>query len=126
MTVELNHTIVHADDPAAEAAFFAEKFDLPPVRTFGPFLVVEFAHGLTFDFLRGEGYDHQHYAFLVSEDEFTEIFGRIVDRGIDHWADPGRSRPSEINHRDGGRGVYFPSPGGHLLEIITRPYGSGG
>jgi len=32
----------------------------------------------------------------------------------------------EINHHDGGRGVYFEDPNGHLLEIITRPYGSGG
>jgi catechol 2,3-dioxygenase-like lactoylglutathione lyase family enzyme len=29
------------------------------------------------------------------------------------------------NHHDGGRGVYFEDPNGHLLEIITRPYGSG-
>jgi catechol 2,3-dioxygenase-like lactoylglutathione lyase family enzyme len=125
MVVELNHTIVHADDPAAEAVFFVETFDLAPVRTFGHFLVVEFAHGLTFDFLPGEGYDHQHFAFLVSEDEFTAIFRRIVDGGVDHWADPGRRRAGEINHNDGGRGVYFASPAGHLLEIITRPYGGG-
>ena len=31
-----------------------------------------------------------------------------------------------MNHHDGGRGVYFEDPNGHLLEIITRPYGSGG
>jgi len=30
-----------------------------------------------------------------------------------------------INHRDGGRGLYSKTPDGHLLEIITRPYGSG-
>jgi hypothetical protein len=126
MTVELNHTIVLSDDPATEAAFFAEIFDLAPVGTFGIFLVVEFAHGLTFDFMAGEHHDDQHYAFLVSEEEFTEIFQRILDRGVDHWADPGRRRPDEINHNDGGRGVYFTSPAGHFLEIITRPYGSGG
>ncbi len=126
MTVELNHTIVHAQDPEAESTFFVKMFDLPPVRTFGHFLVVEFAHGLTFDFMVGDDYDHQHYAFLVGEDEFTEIFHRIVDDDVDHWADPGRSQPGEINHHDGGRGVYFTSPAGHLLEIITRPYGSGG
>jgi hypothetical protein len=26
----------------------------------------------------------------------------------------------------GGRGDYFEDPNGHLLEVITRPYGSGG
>jgi catechol 2,3-dioxygenase-like lactoylglutathione lyase family enzyme len=30
-----------------------------------------------------------------------------------------------INHRDGGRGLSFEDPDGHLLEIITRRYGSG-
>ena len=42
-----------------------------------------------------------------------------------NWADPMRHRPGEINHNDGGRGVYFPDPDGHYLEVITRPYGRG-
>ena len=25
-----------------------------------------------------------------------------------------------------GRGFYFEDPNGHFLEVITRPYGSGG
>ena len=29
----------------------------------------------------------------------------------------------ETNYDDGGRGVYFPDPDGHLLELITQPYG---
>ncbi len=66
-----------------------------------------------------------HLAFLVTEAEFDEIFGRIQAAGIDHWADPMQSRPGEINTNDGGRGVYFPDPSGNLLEILTRPYGSG-
>ena len=43
-----------------------------------------------------------------------------------HWADPGHKEPGRINHHDGGRGVYWNDPDGHYLEIITRPYGSGG
>jgi catechol 2,3-dioxygenase-like lactoylglutathione lyase family enzyme len=66
----------------------------------------------------------QHYAFLITEAEFDEIFARIRERGADYWADPGQSRPGQINHNDGGRGVYFEDPNGHLLEIITRPYGA--
>ena len=68
----------------------------------------------------------QHYAFLVSEDEFTAIYGRIRERGLQHWADPRGQHPGEINRNDGGRGVYFQDPSGHYLEILTRPYGSGG
>jgi catechol 2,3-dioxygenase-like lactoylglutathione lyase family enzyme len=66
----------------------------------------------------------QHYAFLISEGEFDQIFGRIRERGLEYWADPHKEQPGTINHYFGGRGVYFEDPDGHLLEIITRPYGS--
>ncbi len=63
---------------------------------------------------------------MVSEPGFDEIFGRIQERELAFWADPARTQPKEINHADGGRGVYFEDPNGHSLEITTRPYGSGG
>ena len=103
-------------------------FGLPSAKEFGPFLAVELNHGVSLDYAQvseGEDIPPQHYAFLVSEDEFDAIYGRIRDRGMQHWADPRGSRPGEINHNDGGRGVYFQDPGGHYLEILTRPYGSG-
>jgi catechol 2,3-dioxygenase-like lactoylglutathione lyase family enzyme len=88
--------------------------------------VVRVDNGVSLDFYEKQGeIARQHYAFLITEPEFDEIFARIRERGIDYWADPGQSRPGEINHDDGGRGVYFKDPNGHLLEIITRPYGSG-
>lgn len=68
----------------------------------------------------------QHYAFLVDENEFDHIFARIRDRHLTYWADPYRRKHDEINTWDGGRGIYFDDPNGHLLEVITRPYGSGG
>jgi catechol 2,3-dioxygenase-like lactoylglutathione lyase family enzyme len=127
MPIELNHTIVHASDKEASARFLAELFDLPDPVPFGPFLGVEMSNGVTLDYrnTRGE-IAAQHYAFLVNEDEFDAIFGRIRERGMPYWADPGHRRAGEINHNDGGRGVYFDDPDGHVLEIITRPYGSGG
>ncbi|MBY5162057.1 VOC family protein [Salsipaludibacter albus] len=124
--VELNHTIVHVRDKQASARFYTELLGLDDPVPFGPFLVVEVANGVSLDFADDHGEVHaQHYAFLVSEDEFDEVFGRIVDRGLDHWADPGKRRPGQINRHDGGRGVYWDDPDGHVLEIITRPYGSG-
>jgi hypothetical protein len=68
----------------------------------------------------------QHYAFLVTEAEFDEIFARIRERRLPYWADPGRTQRDQINEWDGGRGIYFEDPNGHVLEAITRPYGSGG
>lgn len=124
MAVKLNHTIVHARDQRASAAFYAEVFQLAAPVRFGPFLDVELANEVTLAFLEtDQALEIQHYAFLVSEAEFDEIFARVKARGLDHWADPHHRQPGEINHHDGGRGVYFNDPSGHYLEIITRPYG---
>ena len=126
MAVELNHTIVHSTDSRAGAAFLSEMLGLAAPRSFGPFVVVDTANGVSLDFLdTDEPFIIEHYAFLVSEDDFDAIFGRIVERGLPYWADPHGEQPGEINHHDGGRGVYFRSPEGHYLEAITRPYGSG-
>ena len=96
MTVKLNHTIVRASE-------------------------------VTLDFLEtDEAVDVQHFAFLVGEAEFDQIFARVKAKGLEWWADPHRTRKGESNPHDGGRGVYFLDPCGHVLEIITRPCGSGG
>ncbi len=127
MAIQLNHTIVSARDRDASATFLAEVLGLPAPTPFGPFLAVQMDNDVTLDFIEADGdITTQHYAFLIGEPEFDEIFGRIRARDVPHWADPGRTRPGTINHNDGGRGVYFEDPSGHLLEIITRPYGSGG
>jgi catechol 2,3-dioxygenase-like lactoylglutathione lyase family enzyme len=124
MTIKLNHTIVHSLDQRASAAWFAELFGLPAPKPFGPFLDVEVGNEVTLAFLDADGMEiqMQHYAFLVSEAEFDQIFGRIQARGMKHWADPGQKEEGRINHHFGGRGVYFQDPSGHLLEIITQPY----
>lgn len=126
MAITFNHTIVAAKDRQESAVFFTELFGLPSPREFGPFLAVTLNHGVTLDYAQAstdEEIRPQHYAFLVSEDEFDAIYGRVRDWGLQHWADPRGTRPGEINHNDGGRGVYFQDPSGHYLEIITRPYG---
>ena len=127
MSVQLNHTIVSCRDQQRSAAFLTGILGLPPPARFGHFLVVEADNGVSLDFADTSGeITAQHYAFLVDEEEFDASFARIRGDGLPYWADPGRNRRGEINHRDGGRGVYFEDPDGHLLEIITRPYGSGG
>jgi catechol 2,3-dioxygenase-like lactoylglutathione lyase family enzyme len=127
MTVELNHTIVTAHDKNASARFLADLLGLKVSPQYGPFIPVHVPNSVTLDFMDTTGaITPQHYAFLVSEGEFDEIFARVQKAGLTYWADPAHSRPGEINHRDGGRGTYFDDPNGHNLEILTRPYGSGG
>jgi catechol 2,3-dioxygenase-like lactoylglutathione lyase family enzyme len=126
MALRLNHTIVAARDRDASARFAAEVLGLPAPVVVGPFAVVQVGD-TSLDFVASDDpIASQHYAFLANEDEFDEIFRRIRDRGLTYWADPHRSDPGRINEWDGGRGVYFDDLNGHLLEVITRPYGSGG
>jgi catechol 2,3-dioxygenase-like lactoylglutathione lyase family enzyme len=123
MPVHLNHTIVAAHDKHASARFLADVLGLKPPTPFGPFAVVELDNDVSLDFVDDEQVHPRHYAFLVSEPEFDEIFGRIRARGLQFWADPFDQHPGQINTNDGGRGVYWRDPDGHVLEIITRPYG---
>ncbi|HZC73328.1 MAG TPA: VOC family protein [Jatrophihabitans sp.] len=126
MAVQLNHTIVSVRDKFEAAKFLTDILGLPEATTFGPFAVVELSNGVSLDFADDHGpVVPRHYAFLVDDAEFDAIFGRIQERGLDFWADPSQKRPGEINHNDGGRGVYWLDPNGHFLEIITVPYGGG-
>lgn len=126
MTVQLNHTIVAAHDKHASARFLADILGLEVSPQYGPFIPVEIPNGVTLDYLDTPGtITPQHYAFLVSEDDFDTIFARVRAAGLTYWADPFHRRAGEINHNDGGRGTYFDDPNGHNLEILTRPYGSG-
>jgi catechol 2,3-dioxygenase-like lactoylglutathione lyase family enzyme len=126
MSAQLNHTIIWSRDPKTSAQFLADMLGRPAPTRFGPFHVVDMDNGVSLDFHDVAGDREiaaQHYAFLIGEDDFDRVLGKIEAAGLQHWADPGRRRPGEINHNDGGRGVYFPDPDGHFLEVITRPYG---
>src|SRR5918992_1999726 len=127
MAIRLNHTIVAARDKDISAMFLTMILGLPAPSRVGPFAVVRVSDDTSLDYITADGeITSQHYAFLVDESEFDEIFERIRERGLTYWADPRRHERDQINTWDGGRGLYFDDPNSHLLEIITRPYGSGG
>jgi catechol 2,3-dioxygenase-like lactoylglutathione lyase family enzyme len=122
MAVQFNHTLVNAQDKRESAAFLVSLLGLPEPKKYGPFLVVELGNGASLDFVNADYVHPQHYAFLVSEPEFDEILGRIKARGLTFWADPFSKNEGQWNTDDGGRGIYWEDPNGHMLEIITRPY----
>ncbi|MFJ1864627.1 VOC family protein [Streptomyces sp. NPDC088097] len=125
MSVQLNHTIVHSRDNRESAEFLAHILALEVGPEWGPFIPVSTSNGVTLDFatVPAGSITVQHYAFLVSEEEFDAAFEKIRSAGVRYFADPHAQHPGEINHNDGGRGVYFIDPAGHAMEIITRPYG---
>lgn len=126
MAVQLNHTIVQARDNRESAAFLAAVLGLEVGTPWGPFVPLATDNGVTLDFVSvpAESIAPQHYAFLVSDEEFDAAFARIEADGVGYYADPQLKLPGEINHHHGGRGLYFFDPAGHGMEIITRPYGS--
>ena len=126
MAVEFNHTVAGTRDKRASATWLAEILGLPEPTAYGPFMAVQLANGVTLDFLEHDGpIESAHYAFLLSEQEFDQVLGRLDDRGVTWFADPAHRQVGRWNSDDGGRGLYFSDPNGHNMEIITRPYGSG-
>jgi catechol 2,3-dioxygenase-like lactoylglutathione lyase family enzyme len=123
VTVQLNHTIVHAADPSASARWLADLLGVEASPQWGPFFPVR-VDGTELDYMENRGsFTAQHYAFLVSDDVFDAALNRLSEQGAQIWADPHKQHPGAINHDDGGKGVYFEDKEGHLMELITVPYG---
>ncbi|MGE5151784.1 MAG: VOC family protein [Rhodospirillaceae bacterium] len=119
----LNHIIIPAKNKDASAKFLGGILGVEPGKQWGPFRPVQTSNGVTLDFVDSKDVRTQHYAFLVDDAEFDHGFSCIKKAGIAYWADPHKHEPGKINHHWGGRGVYFEDPNGHLLELITKPYG---
>ena len=122
MTIQLNHTIVPARDKVAAARFFAEIFGLPPPpQSGGHFAPVRVNESLTLLFDQDDSFESHHYAFHVSEPEFDAIFGRIRRAGLAYGSAPWSLDDGRLNDWNGGRGLYFRDPNGHVLELMTVP-----
>lgn len=123
MTITFNHTIIASTDRHASARFYRDLFELPEAPSWGPFTNVQLDGGVLLQFAEPPvEIQMQHYAFLVDDALFDRALARLVDGGVEHWADPQLTRAGETNTEHGGRGVYFMDPSGHGLEMITRPY----
>ncbi len=123
MTIELNHLLIFARDKRESAQFLADILGLAPPWNAGFFLALDVANNVTLHYGEpGVEFTAQHYAFLISEEEFDASLARIRERGIEYAADPHWRQPGAINTNHGGRGVYFLDPSGHGMELITRPY----
>ena len=123
VSIELNHTIIWCRDNQRSADFLTHVLGRPAAHDWGPFKVVDLDNNVSVDYHSVDGeISSQHYAFLITEDDFDSVYGRLTDDGIDTWANPGCTEPG-YNTLYGGRGTYFRDPDGHILEVITTPYG---
>ncbi|MFT3662942.1 MAG: VOC family protein [Gordonia sp. (in: high G+C Gram-positive bacteria)] len=123
MSSRFNHTIIAALDAAETAAFYRDLLEADELPSWGPFVNIGLADGVLLQFAAPPfEFPPQHYAFLLDDDHFDRAYAAIAAAGREHWADPQRTRPGEINREHDGRGVYLLDPSGHYLELITRPY----
>ncbi|MEU3689617.1 MULTISPECIES: VOC family protein [Streptomyces] len=122
--IQLNHTIVRAYDRSLSAHFLADILGLEVGTPLGPFLPVDLSNGVTLDYYewKESPVQSQHFAFLVPEESFDAMIGRLEAAGVTYYADPGHTEPGKVNRLFGGRGAYFDDPDGHNMEIMTTPY----
>ena len=120
MSIEINHMIVPATDRKASARFLGDILGVEP----GPVIIGHFeplqVGGVTLDFMDSAEVQSMHIAFVVDDATFDAAQKRFEELGTATFADPMRSQPGEINHRWGGRGIYFDDPDGHVFELMTR------
>lgn len=122
MTITLNHTIVRARNKETAARFFAEIFGLRYEEPKGHFAPVRVNETLTFDFDDADGpIQIEHYAFHVSDAEFDAILQRVKAAGLSFGSTPWSLEDGKLNDWNGGRGVYWKDPDGHVLELMTAP-----
>jgi catechol 2,3-dioxygenase-like lactoylglutathione lyase family enzyme len=120
MTIVLNHAIVPARDKVAAAKFFAHIFGLKRTRA-GHFAPVRVNKTLTLLFDDDAKFESHHYAFHVTNREFDAIMRRVKKAKIAFGSAPWSLEDGELNDWNGGRGVYFRDPNGHVLELMTVP-----
>ena len=121
MSLTLNHTIVPSHNKEASAKFFARIFGLEYSGMHSHFAPVRINADTTLDWDDSDHFEGHHYAFVVSDDQFDAIRDRLTSEGVAYGSGPRTPTDGQINTRRGGRGLYFPDPDGHLMEIMTVP-----
>ena len=124
MSVDLNHTIIHAKDNRESAEFLGWALGLEVGAQWGPFIPVATANGVTLDFMTLPGeITTQHYAFLVTEAEFDAIFDRIREAKITYYPEPHMTRETRSTTTTAVAASTSSTPAGHGMEVLTVPYG---
>jgi len=123
MPVVMDHQIIPSRDKDQSAEFLARILGLERESSRGLLAPVLLSDGTILDFETRESVPRLHFAFRVTEQEFDEILDRLQADGV-AYGSLGNRYDGQINTSRPGRGIYFPDPSGHSLEVITQPYES--
>jgi catechol 2,3-dioxygenase-like lactoylglutathione lyase family enzyme len=116
----LDHTIVHASDPEASAAFYADLLGLTRAEAATPFVEMADAYGVRLAFARHSGAPApMHYAFRGDRGRLEQVLARLDALGLDHWADPHTTQRGRTYLENDLVGAYWHDPDHHLLELIA-------
>ena len=119
--IELNYTIVPVRDRDKSARLFTDIFVFTYEVSSGQIAPVRVNDRLTLNLDEDDSFQPHHYAFHVSDDEFDPIVRRMQQAGLPYGSHSWDAENRKLNDWNGGRGLYFHDPNGHVLELLTRP-----
>ena len=119
----LDHLLVPSHDRRASAMLLASLLDVPwEAEAMGIFSAVYINESLTIDFGEIGDFEVHHYCFMVTDEEFDAILGRLKARGIPYRSSPHGPMDMQINTAMGGKNLYWFDADGHNWEILTVSY----
>ena len=125
MSIALDHLILHVNDAAASAAFYARVLGLAHEGQRGPFQVLRVTPDFVLQLAPWGTKGGEHLAFALDATDFDAAFARIRAEGIpygDSFHAVGNMKGPGVE--EGARGnapsLYFFDPDKHLLEIRRR------
>jgi catechol 2,3-dioxygenase-like lactoylglutathione lyase family enzyme len=121
MTITLNHTIVPAHDKKAAAQFFARIFGLHADPKNGDFAPVCLNDTLTLLFDDHEEFESHQLRLPRQRCRVRCHLGPHSRSELAYGSAPWSLDDGKLNDWNGGRGVYFRDPAGHVLELMTAP-----
>ncbi|NQY25858.1 MAG: VOC family protein [Piscirickettsiaceae bacterium] len=117
--MHLDHTIVPAKDSVTTAAFYADILGLTNLGHYEHFDAVLIDDHLKLLFNQKQEFESRHYAFIVTEQEYDQIFTRIKKNPTITFGDSPADRANkQVYISDGRQGFYFDDENGHILEVI--------
>jgi catechol 2,3-dioxygenase-like lactoylglutathione lyase family enzyme len=124
MTVRLDHTIVLGRDKLADALFLNYILGRNYGGRFARFAPVQLDDELNLDYAEAEDekFERRSFGFLVSDEEFEGIVSRLQGERVPYGSEANQIDDGQINHRAGGRGLFFQDRNGHTFEITTQAY----